>query len=226
MNSARRIKNNFARKINTFRVRNKYKIFCVGRNKTGTTSLKRAFKDLGYIVGQQRVAEELFDRYYFENDFHPIIEYCRTAEVFQDAPFSHFNTLRYVDEAYPGSKFILTVREDEEQWYRSITKFHSKLFGKNGQLPTFFDLQSAAYVKPGFMLNVLKAHGTSPEDPYNKSIMCKHYRRHNERVINYFDRRKHQLLVINVGEQNSYSKFLNFIGKTSSQTNFPWENKT
>ncbi|MGR9087962.1 MAG: hypothetical protein ACU841_12930, partial [Gammaproteobacteria bacterium] len=33
--------------INKYRVRNKTKYFCIGRNKTGTTSLKKAFEDLG-----------------------------------------------------------------------------------------------------------------------------------------------------------------------------------
>lgn len=66
MNSARQIKNNFVRRINTLRVRNKNKILCIVKNITGTTWLKMAFKDLGYIFGQQKVAEGLFDRHYFE----------------------------------------------------------------------------------------------------------------------------------------------------------------
>jgi hypothetical protein len=65
------------------------KFFCVGRNKTGTTSLKRAFEDLGFIVGRQYVAEELHDKYFFDGNYEPILKYCKTAEVFQDVPFSH-----------------------------------------------------------------------------------------------------------------------------------------
>lgn len=105
-------------------------IFFVGRNKTGTTSLKKAFKDLGCLVQQLRCKKELFDRNYFENNLYPTIKYCRRSQVFQDAPFSHFNILKHLDQALLDSKFILTERDEEEQWYRSLTKFHSKLFGK------------------------------------------------------------------------------------------------
>jgi hypothetical protein len=34
------------------------KIFCIGLFKTGTTSLKKAFQDLGYTVGDQRTPNE------------------------------------------------------------------------------------------------------------------------------------------------------------------------
>src|SRR5690606_32146124 len=106
----------------------KQKIFCIGRNKTGTTSLAAEFKELGYPVGHQRTAEKLID-YYIANDFQPIIDYCRSAQVFQDAPFSWPETYKYLDEAYPNSLFILSVRDNAEQCYNYLTKFHSKLYG-------------------------------------------------------------------------------------------------
>ena len=116
-------------------VQGKTKHFCIGRNKIGTTSLKCIFEDLGFIVGNQRAAELLTDRYYFSQDFSPITEYCRTAQVFQDVPFSYPETYRHLDAAYPNSKFILSVRDNADQWYQSITRFHSKHF-ENGQIPT------------------------------------------------------------------------------------------
>ena len=118
----------------------KVKFFCIGRNKTGTTSLKRAFEDLGYPVGNQRKAEILAGKYYFEEKFQPIVDYCKTAQVFQDVPFSYPETYKHLDKAYPGSKFILTLRDSPEQWYRSITRFHAKMFGKEGRVPTVEDL--------------------------------------------------------------------------------------
>jgi hypothetical protein len=90
----------------------KVKVFCIGRNKTGTTSLKRAFEDLGYPVGDQRKAEILTGKHYFDGNFQPIIDYCKTAQVFQDVPFSYPETYKYLDKAYPGGKFILTLRDD------------------------------------------------------------------------------------------------------------------
>lgn len=99
----------------TVRARGKPKIFCVGRNKTGTTSLQHALLDLGISVGDQRAAEELACRDYHRGEFAGIIAYCRTAQAFQDTPFSYPHTYRHVDAAYPGSRFILSIRDDPEQ---------------------------------------------------------------------------------------------------------------
>ena len=96
----------------------KPKIFCIGRNKTGTTSIKRAFQDLGYRVGKEETAFT-FMHSYAKRDFRPIIRFCRTAQVFEDIPFSLFYTYQAVDYAYPGSKFILTIRDSADQWVNS-----------------------------------------------------------------------------------------------------------
>jgi hypothetical protein len=204
----------------------KVKYFCIGRNKTGTTSLRAAFEMLSYPVGNQRTAEILTDKYYFAGDFDPIVEYCKSARVFQDVPFSYPETYRHLDRAYPGSKFILTVRDDAEQWYRSITRFHAKMFGRDGRTPTAEDLKAAQYLRPGFMYNVVRLHGTTDEDPYNKDAMIAHYERHNREIKEYFEGRSEDLLVINVAEQGAYRRFIDFLEVASPYDDFPWENKT
>src|SRR5207249_2275253 len=85
--------------VNPFLVKNKQKIFCIGRNKTGTQSLKKAMSDLGYITGNQRKAEKLID-YYKIRDFKPIIDFCKTAQFFQDVPFSWPFTFIAMDVAF------------------------------------------------------------------------------------------------------------------------------
>jgi hypothetical protein len=111
----------------------KPKIFCIGLNKTGTTSLKKEMALQGFTVGNQRQAELLFDDW-VKRDFRRIVRYCRTARFFQDAPFSYPYTFIALDQAFPGSKFILTVRDNAEQWYNSLIRFHGKLWG-NGNTP-------------------------------------------------------------------------------------------
>ena len=202
------------------------KYFCIGRNKTGTTSLGKAFENLGFVVGDQREAEELYDKYFFNDQFDPIVEYCKTAEVFQDVPFSYFKTLEHVDKAFPESKFILTIRDDANQWYESLTKFHAKKFGKNGRIPTASDLENSSHIRKGFMRNTIKAHGTSSAAPYDKEIMCNHYIEHNENILKYFNDRPEDLLVINLLDKDAYKKFIDFLDVKSKYENFPWENKT
>jgi len=206
--------------------RGRQKVFCIGRNKTGTTSLKKAFEDLGYPVGSQIRAERLAHRFYFKKDFRPIVKYCKSAQVFQDIPFSWPETYQHLDKAFPSSKFILTVRDDPEQWYSSITRFHAKNFGLDGRTPTADDLLNAAYVSKGFMYNTLKIHGTSDDDPYNKEVMTAHYERYNQEVVEYFKDRPGDLLIINIAEPGSYQRFIDFIGAKSPCDDFPWENRT
>lgn len=207
-------------------VAGKVKYFCIGRNKTGTSSMKSAFEALGYTVGNQRKAELITGRHYFEGSFRSIVDYCKSAQVFQDVPFSYPETYKHLDEAYPGSKFILTLRDDGEQWYRSITQFHAKKFGQGGRIPTAEDLKSAQYVWPGFMYNIVRVHGTTDEDPYQKDIMIDHYERYNREVLEYFKDRPDDLLVVNIAEKGAYQKFVEFLGVDSPFDDFPWENKT
>ncbi|NNK80793.1 MAG: hypothetical protein HKO93_04780, partial [Flavobacteriales bacterium] len=63
------------------------KIFCIGANKTGTTSVEKALIDLGYRMGDQKKALHLIEDYK-RREFKPIIRFCKTADAFQDAPFS------------------------------------------------------------------------------------------------------------------------------------------
>ena len=206
-------------------VRGRTKYFCIGQNKTGTTSLKKAFEDLGFIVGDQSIAERLADRYYFESDFEPIISYCKTAQVFQDIPFSWPETFNRLDLAYPGSKFILSVRDSADQWYQSVTRFHAKSFGR-GNIPTANELKNATYVSKGFIYRAMKVYGTSDDDIYNKDILIAYYNKYNESVLSYFKDRPEDLLVINLSSPDAYQRYCAFINMESSRDGFPWENKT
>lgn len=212
-------------KWNAVKVAGKQKIFCVGANKTGTTSLWREFENLGFLVGRQKKAERLMP-HYISGDFDPIIDYCRTAQVFQDVPFSLPGTFVQMDRAFPNSKFILSIRDSPEQWYQSITKFHSKLFGK-GSLPTEDDLKNSDYIWKGWAWQSHRAVFKTPEsEPYHKETLIQFYINHNQSVLDYFAQRPNDLLVINLGERGSYSRFLKFIDASSHRNDFPWENRT
>ena len=203
----------------------KNKIFCIGRNKTGTTSLESALKELGFRVGNQPSAELLLMDWGKRN-FKPIIKYCRSADAFQDLPFSLPFTFQALDLAYPNSKFILTIRDSAEQWYESLITFHSKLFGK-GRLPSRKDLENALYRYRGFMNDGNRlVYGTPYNEPYKKNVLIAQYTFHNKLVKEYFRNRSDDLLVINISHSNAYFEMCNFIGVKPVRDSFPWENKT
>lgn len=192
--------------------------------------MAKALSDLGFVVASEREAKSLF-HYWVERDFKPIIKFCKSAQAFQDSPFSFPDTFIALDRAFPGSKFILTVRDDEHQWYRSITQFHSKLWGNgDGTPPTKFQLQAAFNSYKGRPWDVNQALFQAPDDdPYNQEILKDFYIKYNKSVIDYFNGRSEDLLVVNVAEDGAYQKFIDFLQIDSpdrSANEFPWENKT
>ena len=209
--------------ISTIRAIGKPKIFCIGLNKTGTTSLQKEMLIQGFTVGSQRQAALLFDDW-VKRDFRRIIRYCRTAQFFQDSPFSLPYTFIALDQAFPGSKFILMVRDDAEQWYKSLTRFHSKLWG-NGKIPTAQDLKNAVRedLKGTPMYRgrpyhtCFHVHDVPKNDPYKKEMLIDYYETHNKNVKDYFRHRPDDFLVINLKKSEDYGRFCQFIGHSAGK---------
>lgn len=187
------------------------KIFCVGANKTGTTSIAEVFRSLGLKVGNQAKAERLL-RQWAVRDFRQLLAYCRTAEAFQDIPFSYPDTYRVLDQAFPGSKFILTVRNNADEWYESLVRFHTRLLGKNRR-PTADDLRQFDYLWPGFLWEAQTLRYRADEHTlYDKALYTGCYEAHNQEIIDYFKDRPHDLLVLNLADADAMERLLTFLG--------------
>lgn len=202
------------------------KVFCIGFNKTGTTSVERAFRDLGYKVGNQRKGENLIDEW-AKRDFRKIIKFAKTADAFQDVPFSLPFTYQALDSYFPNSKFILTVRDNSEQWYESLIRFHGKIWGKNGRTPpTAEDLKLANYIYKGrpFITNQL-IYNTPEFEPYKKDTLISLYNDHIKSVKNYFLHRDN-IIIINVSIKKDYYRLCSFLDKKPMSDSFPHLNKT
>lgn len=201
------------------------KIFCVGLNKTGTTSLALALRRLGLRVGDQDVAELLIDSW-MERDFAPIIAHCASADAFQDIPFSLDYTYQAVDQAFPGSKFILTVRESPEAWFQSLVRFHSRMFG-NGRLPTAADLRAARYRYEGWVLKAVQSmFSVAEESLYDERLLVGRYREHNEMIRRYFWARPGDLLELDLRQDDSMQRLCEFLGLPAAEEKMPWVNRT
>ncbi|WP_432409970.1 sulfotransferase [Rasiella sp. SM2506] len=204
----------------------KIKIFCIGAGKTGTTSIEKALFDLGYKMGNQSQGEMLLNDY-SDRNFAPILKFCKTADAFQDAPFCFKHLYVALDQTFPDSKFILSVRDSEEQWYNSFIQFQSKLFADGQRMPTVDDLKNANYRYKGYVWEVRqKVYGiTEKDDPYDAQILKKYYQSHNNAILDYF-RNKNNLLILNLSDKSSYKKLCNFLNKKPLYNEFPWKNKT
>lgn len=203
-------------------------VFCVGFNKTGTTSLTALFKQIGFKVAPQ-IKGELLIKDYAKNNFKPIMKFVKKSKckAFQDIPFSLPDTYKYLYNNYPDSKFILTIRDNEDEWYNSLTRFHSSMFGLDNNLPTIEDLKNSEHVYKGWMWDVFtNSFGTPIADPYNKDILCKKYLNHNKQVIDFFRDKPENLLVVNLKEKDVANKICSFLGADKKIKKMPWENKS
>lgn len=199
------------------------KVFCIGFPKTGTTSLECVLTDLGYRLGDQAQGELLL-RAYAKRNFKKIVEFCQTADAFQDAPFCFPFTYIALDQSFPRAKFILSVRDDADQWYRSLTTFHGQQFA-GGRVPEKEDLIRATYSYPGFMWDAIRFVYDTPEgDIYQKPTLVSSYDRHNKDVRDYF-RFKSNLLEVNLANNGHYARLCEFLDKEPVAENFPHLNR-
>src|SRR6056297_2482611 len=63
------------------------KVFIIGFNKTGTTTLERTLRLWGFKIGDQRVASMMLEDY-SDSRWDRILKLVETADAFQDVPFS------------------------------------------------------------------------------------------------------------------------------------------
>ena len=204
------------------------KIFCIGFNKTGTTSVEQALKEFKYPLGNQPAAEMLLPDWH-RRDFGRIIRYCHSSDAFQDIPFSLPETYRYLDEAFPDAKFILTIRDSNDQWFQSLVRFHTKLFSSDkSRPPNERDLDNASYRYRGFGLDAMKIVFNYPEvELYDFDSYTQLYEKHNASVIEYFKDRPDKLLILNVSSPNAYQDLSSFLNvKVPEKSRFPWKNKS
>ncbi|WP_158860505.1 sulfotransferase [Lunatibacter salilacus] len=204
------------------------KIFVIGFNKTGTTTIKKVLYDFGFKIGNQPIAEILGLEWGKTGNYQKIINYCHSADAFQDSPFSRPTLYEKLDLAFPNSKFILTVRDDENEWFNSLVRFHTMLWSSNKNFPpTPEDLEQAIYRYKGMPLDSKKIFFKYPDVAlYDKQYYIKNYLQHNKDVENYFFNRPNDLIKVNVSHQEDFNRIVEFLNVETNLNKFPHLNKT
>jgi hypothetical protein len=182
------------------------RIFGIGMHKTATTSLHFALKLLGYESvhwGSDGWARDVWNEMHAEG-FSPSIERFYAAS---DLPISIL--YRELDEAYPGSKFILTLR-DEADWLKSVNDHFSERnpFKSDWRrYPISNKLHKEIYGRTDFNATVFRAR----------------YRQHNREVIEYFRARPGDLLVM---QRHNWQDLCWFLDKPVPKVSYPFKFKT
>ena len=181
------------------------RIFGIGWHKTGTTSLHHALETLGYDSAHwisahwaKRIWEEMANGRSLTLEQHYAL--C-------DFPISLL--YKELDATYPGSKFILTKR-DEVDWVESARAHWS---GTNpfrsswNNDPFSHYIHKIAYGQRGF----------------DAEIFLNRYRQHNADVIKYFKGRN-DLLIMDLSNGAGWYELCGFLKQPIPPTPFPRKN--
>lgn len=200
------------------------KIFIIGRNKTGTTSVEKCLRDMGYLIGDQKTAELFIDDY-ARGDFTNILNFCDSAEVFQDVPFSWPETYKHLYRKYPKARYILLERDSAEDWYESLVRFHRKIVN-NGQSVTAKELKEFVYIRKGFLWQVAQiVYGVNEKNIYDKDVYIENYEAHNHEVKEFFGKSEN-FLSINLSDDMVEKKIAKFLGKKEDEVKIPHLNRS
>lgn len=177
------------------------KIFCIGFHKTGTTSLYVALTQLGFRVSGA-VAHDWTSEEVAANGATHCVEKMEKFDAAEDMPWPHF--FRELDEAFPGSKFILTLR-DPDAWFQSLDNH----FGHQAT-----ELNAFAYGR-----EYARARG-------HKDHWIAVYNAHIAAVQEYFQARPGDLLEMNLSEGDGWEKLCPFLERPAPNAPFPVKNTT
>lgn len=174
------------------------KIFCIGFQKTGTTSVGRALQILGYrVCGPIGVTHPDIKRKALSWAVDRVPDY----DAFQDNPWPLL--YKEMDRLYPGCKFILTTRHPRS-WIKSAKKY----FG-------YYESAAEVWIYDGV--------GTPIK---NQKRFLKRYKEHNEEVRQYFKNRPDDFLEINLGKGEGWNEICTFLGADIPVQDFPFDNKS
>ena len=171
------------------------KVFCIGFHKTGTKSLASALRTLGYrVTGPNGV----HDPNIAKNVYTMAFDLVEQFDAFQDNPWPII--YKEVDRKYPGSKFVLSLR-NSDLWIKSQVRH----FGSS-ETP---------------MRKWIYGVGCPAG---NEKLYIRRFEAHNEGALGYFKHRPNDLLVISLADGDSWEKLGPFLGKETPRIPFPHAN--
>jgi Sulfotransferase domain/N-terminal domain of galactosyltransferase len=170
------------------------RIFGIGMQKTGTTSLHEALKILGFDSFHWGAGEAALMWYEMQ-----ALGCSKTLEqwyAFSDNPFP----LLYekLDAAYPGSKFILTLR-NETAWLASVARLFSYEHNPDRSVWDIYPFSNTIHEA---------LYGQTNFDP---QVFLQAYRKHNAAVMEYFKCRPQDLLVMDMDNGAGWCELCPFL---------------
>lgn len=209
------------------------KIFGIGENKTGTTSLGVALNVLG--CGQMAAwpqSKHIINgfRSSYTDMFSQMNVVCRMYRHFNDFPWNILDLYQMLDKRFINSKFILTVR-DPECWFKSLKNWCTvpsgnytdlmwrihKNFRRDRRYRRVIGLFEKCFEqKYGIKSNNGVFRVSEYKDKYIKG-----YINRNKMIKKYFERRPNDLLVVNWEDGDGWEELCNFLNRKIPSRRFP-----
>jgi hypothetical protein len=193
------------------------KVFGIGLSRTGTASLSEALGCLGYRTlhypTDPTTRREVLD---FDSGrldaLHLSALEASDALTDLPAPWAY----PALDRAYPGSAFILTVR-DKASWLESCAR-HWEMRG-------VFKAVGAPADSYWAFVDFLRRrmYGIPHFDP---AVFADVYDRHHEAALAYFANRPADLLVLNISAGEGWASLCRFLDAPVPDRPFPWVNRS
>ncbi|WDE06771.1 sulfotransferase family protein [Thalassomonas viridans] len=164
------------------------KIFIIGLPRTATTSVCLAMLNLGFKTAHTAYTQEAMTE----------------AQVIADTPV--FCDYRQLDAAYPGARFIYLTREPD-LWLPSIRQLLKRMYvnlqrDDGGFNPTLKRCYNQIF------------YPLSRENLERDDFLLGCYQRHQQDIFDYFRGREQDLLTLDVGQADSFSRLLSFLDMT------------
>jgi len=190
------------------------KIFGIGLSRTGSSSLAEALTILGYravhFPADPATQSEYFQFFTDPSDTLRLSVLDRYDAV-TDTPLGC--VYRQLDRAYPGSKFILTVR-DKESWLRSC-----ELWWHRSVVPF---MEHDQRVGPFMELAGKVTYGSAY---FDAALFSRAFDAHMIGVLSYFSGRDQDLLVLNICDGGGWDELAPFLGEPVPRVPFPHLNE-
>lgn len=197
------------------------KIFGIGANKTGSTTLEAVLRIYGYNLPNQKEQETRTTLPVFRTDYEELKSFVSRYDGFQDLPFSEGDTYVALDALFPNSKFILTER-DPEKWFDSMCRFHKKIFRiENLQALSEQEVvNKLSYLFPGYLHQYKRRLLTGfPEGAmktdwsliYDKEHYISEYVSRNNRIKKYFMDAPEKFLALDITKLKDTAPICEFL---------------
>ncbi len=181
------------------------RIFGIGMHKTATTSLHAALKILGIDSAHWK------DAHWAKAIWDEMTTWGRSGTLERHYALSDLPIpllYQQLDVAYPGSKFILTTR-NERDWLQSVRNHWSHDSNKFRWAwstdPFSHKVHKLLYGQKGF----------------DTEIFLARYRRHNAEVLQYFKNRPQDLLVMDMDQDPGWAGLCDFLGQPVPDVPYP-----